>query len=152
LGADDIVEGKHLSHYEKKIKNLERKFDEQNAELRLKSQFNDFDSVVNLENIQLLRATYPEIAATISNSQSGTYDKAVSAYTMIKKLGINSEIPYNESVDKAAANSLKPRSVASVSPQRGDSPLSRANAFSNGLTDELKTALWKEMNEARKRQ
>ena len=37
-----------------------------------------------------------------------------------------------------------------MSPQQGDSPLSRANAFANGLTPELRVQLIKEMEEARK--
>lgn len=36
-----------------------------------------------------------------------------------------------------------------LSPQQGDSPLSKANAFANGLTEDLKKQLQKEMFEAR---
>jgi hypothetical protein len=54
--------------------------------------------------------------------------------------------------DRAAAqkNASKPKPLASVSPQQGDSPLSRANAFANGLTPELQKQLRQEMEEARK--
>jgi len=48
------------------------------------------------------------------------------------------------------ANTAKPRPLTSVSPQSGESPLSRANAFAEGLTPELKKNLFKEMQEAKK--
>ena len=51
---------------------------------------------------------------------------------------------------KAQENSAKPRPMASVSPQQGESPLSHANAFANGLTPELQKQLWKEMQDAKK--
>ncbi len=47
-------------------------------------------------------------------------------------------------------NASKPKPLASVNPQQGDSPLSRANAFANGLTEELKDQLRKEMSESRR--
>jgi hypothetical protein len=41
--------------------------------------------------------------------------------------------------------------MASISPQQGDSPLTKANAFANGeLTPELKAQLWKETNQYRR--
>ena len=62
------------------------------------------------------------------------------------------EKPDNYKTDRELAqkNASKPKPLASVSPQQGDSPLSRANAFANGLTNELKAQLRKEMEEARK--
>lgn len=153
---DDLVEGKHLAKYAKKIKQLEdqqeqymRQSSESNAEVRLKSQFPDFDKVMTLENVQSLSMAYPELAKAI-NSSSNLYDKASSAYTLIKKFGIYEEHPYEAEKQRAIANSVKPRPLTSVSPQQGDSPMQRANAFANGLTPELKEALLKEMAESRK--
>lgn len=153
---DDLVEGKHLAKYAKKIKQLEdqqeqymRQSSESNAEVRLKTQFPDFDKVMTLENVQSLSMAYPELAKAI-NSSSNLYDKASSAYTLIKKFGIYEEHPYEAEKQRAIANSVKPRPLTSVSPQQGDSPMQRANAFANGLTPELKEALLKEMAESRK--
>jgi hypothetical protein len=154
---DSLVEGKHLSKVSKKIQNLEkqlRQYEQQSAltatEARLKQQYPDFDRIVSAENLANLRAAYPEIAHTL-NSSSDLYSKAVSAYTMIKRLGIAPEEDiYKQDKSIAQKNAAKPRSLASISPQQGDSPLSRANAFANGLSDDLKSQLWKEMNQYRK--
>lgn len=154
---DALVEGKHLSKVDKKIKKLEnqlRQYEQQTAatitETKLKSQFPDFDSVVSSENLANLRAAYPELVSSL-NANPDLYSKAVSAYTMIKQLGISQQ-PDNFQQEKAIAqkNAAKPKPLASISPQQGDSPLSRANAFANGLTPELQKQLWKEMNEIRR--
>ena len=97
LAADDFVEGKHLKSYAKKVKDLEKQLnsykqqtDTTVVETRLKTQYKDFDAVVSQQNIEALRLAYPEIASTI-NSNNDLYSKAVSAYTLIKKLGIHVE-------------------------------------------------------------
>lgn len=155
LGADELAEGKHLTKVQKKIKKLEnqlKEYQQQSSvvtvETRLRSQYPDFDSVVSSTNIQSLAQQYPEIAATIDSS-SDLYSKAVSAYTMIKKLGIIPDTSYDEDKIKAKVNAAKPRPLTSVSPQQGDSPLSHANAFANGLTPELQKQLRKEMEDSR---
>lgn len=156
MKEDDLVEGKHLAKYAKRIKQLEeqqRQYVQQNqestAEIRLRSQHSDFDKVMTLKNIETLSNAYPELAKSINSSQN-LYDKAYSAYTLIKKFGIYEENPYEADKQRAAVNAAKPRPLTSVSPQQGDSPLSRANAFAEGLTDDLKVQLRKEMEEARR--
>lgn len=156
LGPDELAEGKHLSKVGKKIKKLEQQLHQyqQHAqtmaiETRLKSEYPDFDKIVSKTNIDLLREMHPHIANTL-NSATDLYSKAVSAYTLIKNLGIHVEDTYVQDRQLAQKNSSKPRPLASVSPQQGDSPLSRANAFANGLTEELKTQLRKEMEESRR--
>lgn len=155
LNPDDIPEWKHV---EKKIKKLEKQisgYQQQAAEsvieARLKSQYPDFDSIVNNDTINVLRTAYPELAATI-NSSSDLYNKAASAYTIIKKMGIVPEQNYDKDRDLALRNASKPRPLTSVSPQEGSGgPLSKANAFAQGLTDDLKKELYREMLEARKK-
>jgi len=157
VDEDSLVEGKHLSKVAKKIKHLEqqlRSYEQQSVvastELKLKAQYPDFDNIVSGENLANLRAAYPEIAATI-NSSNDLYSKAVTAYTMIKRLGIADVPGYEESKEVARRNASKPKPLASISPQQGDSPLSKANAFANGkMSDDLQKQLWKEMNDARK--
>jgi len=156
IGPDDLAEGKHLSQVSRKIKKLEEQikgYQQQTTavsiEAKLKSAYPDFDTVVSKDNIDALKESYPEIAQSLSESQD-IYSKAVSAYTLIKKLGIHVEDLYSADRAMAQKNATKPKPLASVSPQQGDSPLSRANAFANGLTEELKVQLRKEMEEARR--
>jgi len=153
LNPDDLVEWKHVQKKMKKmenqLKNYQQQTAEQTIETKLKAQYADFDKVVSKENVEALRASYPEMFQTINTSQD-LYSKAVTAYTMIKKLNIQQEDIYEADRALAQKNAAKPRPLASVSPQQGDSPLSKANAFANGLTDDLKKQLYKEMMELRK--
>ncbi len=146
IAADDLVEGKHLNKFNKRIDQLEGQL----KEYKLKAKHSDFDKVVTKDNIETLVSTYPEVAE-ILNSSPDLYAQAASAYTLIKSLGIVPDDTFSKDREKAQSNAAKPRPLTSVSPQQGDSPLSRANAFANGLTPELSEQLWKEMNEARKK-
>ena len=153
LAPDDLVEWKHV---EKKIKKLEDKIQTyqqesvlSSTETKLKQQYPDFDSVVSKDNIDALRIAYPEISQTLNDSPD-LYNKAISAYTLIKKLGIYKKDTFQGERERVQANSIKPKPLASVSPQKSDSPLSHANAFANGLTEDLKKQLYKEMTEIRK--
>lgn len=155
---DSLVEGKHLKQQAKKIDRLEKELEQQKwqasqnaTEIKLKTQYPDFDSVVTEDNLHNLRSMYPEVAHTV-NSSSDLYSKAVAAYTMIKRLGIApQEDVYKQEKELAQRNAAKPKSLASISPQQGDSPLSKANAFANGsFTEEDKARYWKEMNQYRK--
>ena len=156
MDPDSFIEGKHLNKTHKKIKKLEeqlRSYEQKSAEIatetRIKTQYPDFDKVVTKENIEALKAQYPELAHTL-NPTNDLYGAAVSAYTLIRKLGIAPEDNFSQDRAAAQKNAMKPRPMVSVSPQQGESPLSRANAFANGLTDELREQLWREMNDARK--
>lgn len=156
VAPDDIVEGRHLSKYDREIKALKeqlQKYQQQNtqssAEIKLKNKYPDFDKVVTSETIKGLREKFPEIASSI-NSTSDLYTKGSSAYTLIKQLGIYKEDNFVKHKETAVNNISKPRPTTSISPQEGSSPLTRANAFANGLTNELKEQLRKEMKAARK--
>src|SRR5690606_14273823 len=147
LSPDDLVEAKHLSPIQQKIKSLEdqiKKYESQSSELavetRLKYQYPDFDKVVNETTVNALREQYPELASTI-NTSTDLYSKAASAYMLIKRLGILPDREVLTDQKKAEENRLKPRSLASVN--QSDSPLTKAHAFENGLTDELRAQLWK---------
>lgn len=157
---DDIPDNRTLAKmanvYKKQIKKLKeqqeailRQTSTSTAESRFKAEYPDWNKVMSLNNIQTLSDAYPELAKSI-NASTDVYDKAVSAYTLIKRFGIYDENPNDAEKQRAVANVNKPRPLTSVSPQQGDSPLSRANAFANGLTDELKAQLRKEMEDARR--
>jgi hypothetical protein len=72
-------------------------------------------------------------------------EKAEETYLAIKDLGIYRKDEFVKQKETAQKNFTKPRSVNSVAPQYGDSPLNQANAFANGLTKELKKSLYQEM-------
>ncbi len=156
LAPDALIEKRHLSRYDKKIQNLEsqlKQYQEQSvalaAENQLKVKYPDFDAIVNKDNLEMLKLTYPELAQTVY-ANPDLYTKGASAYTIIKQMGIALN---NNDADKqrAITNTNKPRPLASVgSAQGNDSPLQRANAFANGLTDDLKAQLHKEMIESMK--
>lgn len=143
LGPDDLAEGKHLNKVENKIRALEQQL----MESKLRAQYPDIDSVVNDDTIAILKSKHPELAQTIGANKN-LYSQAVTAYTMIKQLGISQDATYDADKNLAQRNASKPKPLASVAPQQGDTPLSRANAFANGLTDELKKQLHREMIEA----
>ena len=156
IGDDDLAEGRHLKKQSRELRKMKnelaeakRVMYEQTVEARLKANHPDFDKVVNQETLSVLRENYPDIAQTL-NSSTDLYSKASAAYTMVKKLGLYTPDHYEKERAQAANNAVKPRSTASVSPQQGESPLSNANAFSQGLTPELKKKLYAEMLEAKK--
>lgn len=153
MNDDDLAEGRHLAKVDKKIRKLEAKlsqYEYQNnqvaVEHKIKAQYPDFYEVVSSENVQRLQDEYPEILATLRSSKD-LYAQGVSAYTMIKKLGI---VPDDgmASLNRIKVNTVKPRTAASISTQRGETPLAKANPFAEGLTPELKAALLKEMNDS----
>ena len=156
IGNDEIAEGKHVKLISKEIKKLKEELRQykqtstvMTEEAQLKSQYPDIEKVVSKENLDALREQDPDFAAMLDTS-TNFKAKVVSAYKHIKHLGIHVDDTYQTEREMAQKNVAKPKPLASVSPQQGDSPLSKANAFANGLTPELKQQLLKEMQEARK--
>jgi len=157
IADDDLVEGKHLGKIAKEMRDLKKELKSYQqattsatVETRLKQKYNDFDNVVSKENVEALVRDYPELGNTL-RSNTDLYSQAVTAYTMIKQMGIYREDKFAGDRAKAEENAGKPRPLASMSPQQGDGALSKANAFAGGLTKELKEQLIKEMNDARSR-
>ena len=164
IEEDALAEGKHLKKVDKRFNKMQKELEQYKQELKqaqqqtqqqtirqnLKTQFPDFEQVCNDENIARLQVQEPELYKMLDSS-SDLYATGVSAYKMIKQMGIASPQDFY-SAERALAhkNSLKPKPLASISPQQGDSPLSKANAFANGLTDDVKKSLWKEMEDIRK--
>jgi len=164
--ADDaLVEGKVVN---KAVKRLSKALRQQQQELasykkqsadilvesRVKAQYPDFDRVVTKDNIELLKMERPDLTYVLNN-QTDAYSAAILVYDYIKTLNLNESTGATSNYDQDKAlvkkNMAKPRPMASLSPQQGDTPLSNANAFANGLTDELKKSIWKEMQEIKKR-
>lgn len=159
IDNDSYVEGKHLKTMHKEMRRMQQEISQykqqstvSTAELRLKSEFPDFDSIVSKDNIELLNDLYPDIANTVRNSNADIYGKAVTAYTLIKKLGIVSDDKsFDADKRKILENAAKPKPLASIKPQKGDSPLAHSTAFTDTITEEEKKTLFKEMMESKKR-
>jgi hypothetical protein len=156
---DDLIEGKHLkAEFSALRKELEaqrkqaeeaRRIAEANmVESKLRSKFNDFDSIVTHENIQRLRELKPEIAASLHQNQD-LYSKAAATYTILKDLGIARPNSYEHDKNRVQQNLNKPHAATSIASQ---SPLSHATAFSSGeLTEERKRQIWQQMQDNARR-
>jgi len=151
---DELVEGKHFGKVAQEFKNIRRELREakealiqsknMSIETKLKAGNPDFDKVVTKENMNILAELDPEMYEVIQNSPN-LYAKAKTAYNQIKKYGIYTEDNYLPDKEMAQRNSNKPRPSASISPQQGATPLSRANEFSGGaLTDEARQKIHEE--------
>lgn len=142
---DDLVERRYvdqqLHHYKKEVQQL-------STEYKLKTNYPDFDKVVNTDTIELLKEKNPTMALALSQVPD-EYAKAAAAYEAIRNLGLYNEDIYKKDRDMAQERANMPRPLASISPQKNDSPLAQANAFAHGLTDDVKKELWKEMNQFR---
>jgi hypothetical protein len=156
LRDDDLVEGKHLTKLGRKFKNLESKFMQQQEgaknlaiESQLRAKYTDFDKVVSGQNFKDLKEKNPVMARAISSS-TDLFAAGALAYEEIVRSGIGITDKHEKDKGIAQENYNKPRPLASVSPQQGESPLSHANAFANGLTPELRKKLRQEMEDARK--
>jgi len=155
---DDLVEVKTVKailanqkRLEKKLAESEKKSYQMTAEARLKANFPDWEKVISDDNLERLKQADPDLMASIQYNPD-PYSQYAAAYKAIKRQGIYKEDKYAGDREKAEHNANKPRPLTSVSPQQGDSPLSKANAFANApLTDELKKKYWKDLQEATKR-
>ena len=156
FNPEDLAEGKHLMQLVNKIKTLEKKLDESaqqtqmtTTELKIKRDFPDFDKVANYDNLRKLREADPDLADAILSTKD-VYKQHALAYKMVKQMGIYREDTYSDDRERAKKNVSKPRPLTSISPQQGESPLTNANAFASGLTEELRQQLHREMLESMK--
>ncbi len=138
---DELVE---RSYVDKQLKETKQEMQRLSNEYRLKSNYPDFDKVVNETTIAKLKEKNATIAAAIGQVPD-TYSQAAAAYEAIKTMGIYQEDTYSEERQRAQDNANKPRPLQSIAPQKGDSAVSTATAFGEGLTDERKKEVWKEM-------
>lgn len=136
--------------FKKHIEDLERKLkakDAESSEDRVRAKYNDYDDVVTEENIEYLKRNDPELAQSIQALSEDPYKQALAAYKVLKKTDYYMNAQTRKDQQKIDENSKKPVSVQAV---RKQGVLAEANRFANGLTPDLKKALWKEMQEARK--
>jgi hypothetical protein len=161
LDDDDLISAKDLKRSlaseQKKRAQLEAQMrqSQQNSYrtstmANLKASYNDYDQVMSKENIAQLEQMRPGLARSLATNPD-LAEMARETYNIIKDLGIyRAEQPsYSAPKKQIQANTAKPRSANSVSPQSGDTPLNKANMFANGLTAEVKAALWADMQKNR---
>ncbi len=126
-----------------KLKEDIKRREAQTVEERVRLKYADYDAVVNKENLEHLFAAAPELVNMLKATNQDPYSQALGAYKLMKKFGV-----VGEENEKFKENQTKPRSVNSVGQT---SALSQANAFSRGLTPDLRKQLWTEMQEAAKK-
>jgi hypothetical protein len=146
LAADDLAEGRHIQHLEKKIENLLQKMKNEEVPSKLKARFPDIDDVVTVENIERLKKEEPELLGSIY-ANPDLYARGVAAYKLVKK---SSPAPDPYANEKAAIESNRTRPGSGNAAAR-QSPLAEADRFAGGLTPQLKKQLLAEMEEASRR-
>lgn len=157
IAEDDFVEGKHLGRVTKQVKQMQQELqhwrnysEEATAELKLNNEFKDFNNVVTADNVRSLVEQYPELRSSIQNNEP-LYNRGKATYRLIKKFLGDSAIPAKRMQKAKIQNNVnKPMSSSSIKEQQ-KSPLSQANMFADGYTEELGQALEDEMYEAIKR-
>lgn len=86
---------KTVQPLEKKIQDLEAKIAQQEQQKligSLKSQFPDFDDIVNVETLEILEKTEPDLALAIASSND-PYKMGIQSYKYIKALGLAETLP-----------------------------------------------------------
>ena len=160
VSDDSYIEGKQFKKYvnnlKKELKKTKQQFEEYsaassltNAEIRLKSQFNDFDLVVSADNLSKLKDQKPALYRSIMANQD-IYDRGYTAYELIKSAGLSGS-EYAEQDRKLEENRSKPRAVANANPQSGDTPLARIGDYDRRiLSEERKEQLRRQVEEAKR--
>lgn len=124
-----------------------RERDATTVDERLASKYPDFKSTVTRENIEILKETKPQLAKSLLKFADDPYEQSELAYEYIKSHVPQRDETMNKDRRKAEENSKKPLSVQAVGKT---SAIGQAHQFENGLTPELKSQLWKEMQQIKK--
>jgi hypothetical protein len=128
---------------EEKIQRLENKIAEQEQQKliqSLRTSYPDFDDVVNVETLQMLEKTEPELAATIGQFKD-PYKMGLHSYKYIKALGLSEKVP-DARRSKEVIQKMDKNAKAVQSPMAYDKrPM--AQAFKQTGAD--KNALYEEM-------
>lgn len=158
--SDDMyIEGKQFKKYvktlQKELKATKKQVEESyqanqiiNAEVRLKSQYNDFDAIVTKENLDRLAVNKPALYRSIMASND-VYDRGSTAYEMIKATGVAID-PYEQENRRLVENQSKPRAAANIAPQGSENPLTRVGDYDRRiLTEDRKEQLRKQVELAK---
>lgn len=155
--ADEYLEGKHLNKYQQQMKlkierekkerqESERRMYEMMVQQQLMMDLPDYRQVFTAENLDKLEKMNPDLAKSIIanpdplSKRKATYD-AIKAFVIPGKANEAKELDLKMQTEKVAKNFNKPVPTSSTMA----SPLSKANAFSDGtLTEERKTELFED--------
>lgn len=128
---------------EKKIQELENKIAQQEQYKlmnSLRTQYSDFDDVVNVETLELLEKQEPELASTIAQLRD-PYKMGLQSYKYIKALNLSEKLP-DARRSKEVVQKMEKNAKAVQSPQAYDKrPM--AQAFKSTQAD--KTRIYEEM-------
>lgn len=113
---------------EKKIQELENKLahqEQQKLVQSLRTQFPDFDDIVNVETLEMLEKNEPELAATIAEFKD-PYKMGIQSYKYIKALGLVEKLPESRRT-KEVVQKIEKNSKAVQSPTAYDKrPMAQA--------------------------
>lgn len=158
IDDDSYVEGKQvkklLKKMDQKLRQTTQQFEQLNqanavkyAETNLKSQFEDFDSVVTEENLRKLsKSKGPVFRSIMANPD--LYDRGYSAYEAIRAAGITSSD--EEPEVKSEAKRRVPGSAGSAPSQTAETPMMRMGDYDRRvLTPERKNEIMRQVNQAK---
>lgn len=148
---DDLVPRRYV---DEQLQEVKKQMYQASTEYKLKAEYPDFDKVVNDATISRLKEKNPALAYAIGQV-GDVYSQASAAYEAIKNLGIYTPDTFEKDRERAQHNASKPKSLQSINSNTSSapgSPINHANAFAEGLTDDVKKQLWKEMNHYRNHQ
>lgn len=140
---ENLVEGKHVkklvSKLNKELKETKKQLAEfsekatlTTAEMRL-NNLDRFKDIVNEDNLRKLAQLHPEDYASIM-ANPDIYGRGKTAYNMIKAYGIEQK---HADVDKKIDENIqKPKSAASVGPQKPNTPLARVGEYDRRVMSE----------------
>jgi len=153
LSDDDIVtvrQAKNLARHTARqvAEETIRERDAATVDDRVKARYPDFEDVVTRDSIELLKQQDPELAQSLYALAQDPYAQAIAAYKMLKRQGIGEMAIQHPSKARAIENAKKPVSVQAVGKS---SAIGNVSKFDNGLTQEVKDALYKEMQECARR-
>jgi hypothetical protein len=157
ISDDSFIEGKdYKKHYralkkqndenKKKLDEMHYRYEVSLAEIKAKAKYNDFDTVVNEENLLRLQKSKPAVYKSIM-SNPDISDRCDAAYDFLK-YGMGSQDVYAQENRKIEENKVKPRSAASSDAQTADTPLARLGDYDRRvLTKEQRDEIMKRVNQ-----
>ncbi len=119
------------------------------SEAALIRDYPDINKVVTEENVAIFKSQYPSLY-NAAVSSSDVYDVGAATYEFLIAKGIykKPKSPISQIVNSANRNAGKPRSISSVSPQSGDTPIKQASNYmgSSISSEDERKQLWAEMS------
>lgn len=142
--ADNKQLKRILKHQEKRYQKLQKEIEnnkkssyQASVESRVRYEVPDFKDVVSAENVEKLKESRPHIFKSLSYNPD-LYEQAMGAYEAIKEFGIYKSNK-NTREDYQLQNNLnKPRSAASIGPQKKKSAIDEIGKYNNPSSADLR--------------